>query len=302
MKVSAIVCTRDRPEELARCIESIVRQSRIPDEVVVVHGGCRQNVPPTRERIGPVDFKHVYSAAPSYLTADRNKGVRNSSGDIIIFLDDDVILHEDFVKEIVRVFENDPGRAIGGAMGRIVNTPTPRVPFQLMRRLFLLPRIGDGRFLPSGSPTYISHFTSPRDVEFLSGCCMAYRRELFQKYQFDERFLKAHLYVDDEDFSYRVSRKHRNIYVPSARLVHYLSPIGTKRRQTQYTRARMRIVARHYLLKKNFPNTAIHSIAFWWSVAGSLVGAVMKRDRESLRGLLDAVGQLTASGRSRDRN
>ena len=126
MKVSVIVCTKDRPEELARCVESIARQSRIPDETVVVHGGCKRTTPPRLEQVGPVKFKHVYSAAPSYLTADRNKGVRSSSGDIIIFLDDDVILHEDFVMEIARVFEDDADRKIGGAMGQIVNLPRPK--------------------------------------------------------------------------------------------------------------------------------------------------------------------------------
>ena len=64
----------------------------------------------------------------------------------------------------------------------------------------------------------------------------------------------------------------------------------------------MRIVARHYLLKKSFPNTARHSIAFWWSVAGLFVGAVMKRDGDTLKGLLDGVGQLITNGRSRERN
>lgn len=309
MNVSIIVCTKDRPKELAKCIESITRQSRIPDEVVIVHGGCKQILSPTVELVGPVYVKHIYSAAPSYLTADRNKGVRGSSGDIIIFVDDDVILHKGFVREIVRVFENDAGRRIGGAMGRIVNIPRPQetfsfgaVLYQLIRRTFLLPRIGDGRFLPSGSPTYIDYSTSPRDVEFLSGCCMAYRRELFQELQFDEDFLNAHLYVDDEDFSYRVSRKYRNTYAPNARLDHYLSPIGTKRHETRYTRARMTIVARHYLVKKNFPNITRHSIAFWWSVAGFIVEAVMKRDRDTLRGLLSGVGQLMAGGRNRERH
>jgi len=55
------------------------------------------------------------------------------------------------------------------------------------------------------------------------------------------------MFTDDEDFSYRVSRKYQNVYTPYAKIAHNPSPIG---RVSGYTRAKMTLEARYYLLKK----------------------------------------------------
>jgi len=58
--------------------------------------------------------KIIYIHSKPGLTHQRNVGVEASYGDIIFFLDDDVILDKDFVKEIINVFENDKEKEIGG--------------------------------------------------------------------------------------------------------------------------------------------------------------------------------------------
>ncbi|MEM1585977.1 MAG: glycosyltransferase family A protein, partial [Candidatus Bathyarchaeia archaeon] len=45
--------------------------------------------------------------APSSATA-RNIGARVAKGDIVLFLDSDVILLEDYIENILEVFENHP--------------------------------------------------------------------------------------------------------------------------------------------------------------------------------------------------
>jgi glycosyltransferase involved in cell wall biosynthesis len=58
-------------------------------------------------------IKYIHSTSRSGLSADRNTGIRHSSGDVILFLDDDTVLEKGFIKEIVRIFEEDSGRRIG---------------------------------------------------------------------------------------------------------------------------------------------------------------------------------------------
>jgi GT2 family glycosyltransferase len=128
-----------------------------------------------------------------------------------------------------------------------------------------------------------------KNVEFLSGGLTAYRREVFKDLKFDEDFLDAHLYTDDEDFSYMVSRKYRNVYTPYAKLVHNPSPIG---RVNPYTRAKMTVEARYYLLKKNFPHTLKHTLAFWWSVVGLLVQAMLTVNKENVKGVISGVSDI----------
>ena len=57
----------------------------------------------------------------SNLGKDRNRAVNLTHDDIILFLDDDTILGEDYVKRVVGVFENDKERRIEGVTGNIVN-------------------------------------------------------------------------------------------------------------------------------------------------------------------------------------
>jgi len=182
-------------------------------------------------------------------------------------------------------------------MGNIVNIQRPKTIlsklranlYLLVRRIFLLPSSGDGRFRSSGCPTFIHGAKEIKDVEFLSGGLTAYRKEVFKDLKFDEDFLDAHLYTDDEDFSYRVSRKYPNVYTPYAKLVHNPSSIG---RVNPYARAKMTVEARYYLLKKNFPRTIKHTLAFWWSVIGYFIQAIMSMDNENIRGVISGIANI----------
>ena len=159
----------------------------------------------------------------------------------------------------------------------------------LIARIFLLLTSGNGRFRSSGCPTFIHGAKEIRNVEFLSGGLTAYRKEVFRDLKFDEDFLDAHFYTDDEDFSYRFSRKYQNVYTPYAKLVHNPSPIG---RVSRYTRAKMTVEARYYLLKKNFPRTLKHTLVFWWSVVGLFIQAITTMDKESFKGLISGVTDI----------
>jgi GT2 family glycosyltransferase len=306
MKISVIICTKNRVQELINCIESVIAQSVSPDEIIIVDASDTEKayLKIKEEFHQESRFKYIRSTFPIGLSADRNKGVRNSSGDIILFLDDDTMLDKDFIKKIVEVFEKDSEKKIGGVMGNVVNADRPKT-FRkklranlhvLLTRIFLLPIVGNGRFRASGAPTFVLDSTETRDVEFLSGCCMAYRREVFRDLKFDDDF--PELYTDDEDVSYRVSQKYRNVYTPYAKLVHLQSPVGSAsaRRARPYTRAKKTVESRYYLLKKNFPRTVKHTLAFWWSVIGMLVQAMLLRDEQFFKGVISGVSGTKGIG------
>jgi GT2 family glycosyltransferase len=292
MKISVIICTKNRVQELMGCIKSVIAQSLSPEELIIVDAGDTEEVYLKIKEQFPKDsrFRYIHTFR-SNLTVDRNAGVRNSSGDIIIFLDDDTVLDKDFIKEIVKVFGKDSEKKIGGVMGNIVNiqrSKSFKSRMHSLKRIFLLPTSGNGRFRASGCPTFIRGARELRNVEFLSGCCMAYRKEVFKNLKFDEDFPNA-MFTDDEDFSYRVSRKYQNVYTPYAKIAHNPSPIG---RASGYTRAKMTVEARYYLLKKNFPRTLKHTLAFWWSVVGYFIQAIATMDKESLKGLISGLAAI----------
>jgi len=306
MRVSVVICTKDRVQELVDCVRSVLAQSVSPVEIIIVDASDKDEAYLKIKEKFPKDsrFKYIRSTGSSGLSADRNKGVRNSSGDIILFLDDDTVLDKDFIKKIVEVFEKDSEKKIGGVMGNVVNADRPKNFWMKLRanlhllitRIFLLPTPGDGRFRSSGCPSFFSGAEEIKNVEFLSGCCMAYRKEVFKDFKFDEDF--PELYTDDEDFSRRVSLKYQNVYTTYAKLIHRLSMVGSAsaRRASEYTRAKKTVKSRYYLLKKNFPHTLKHTLAFWWSVVGYFIQAIMTLNKENVKGVINGVSDMKRFG------
>jgi hypothetical protein len=88
LSLSAIVPATNRPPTLARCTEAIRRAADAPEELIVVDG------PP--------------NAGPA---AARNEGARQATGDVLVFVDADVVVHEDAFARIRSHFEADAGLA-----------------------------------------------------------------------------------------------------------------------------------------------------------------------------------------------
>ncbi|MDO9395386.1 MAG: glycosyltransferase [Herbiconiux sp.] len=118
-RASVVVCTRDRPESMLRCLRSIVEDvSHTPwdVEIVVVDNGALAgsrpfSVPSEFDEMASV--RVVVEPVPG-LSAARNRGVEASSGAIIAFTDDDVSVRPGWVEALVEGFRDSSVGAIGG--------------------------------------------------------------------------------------------------------------------------------------------------------------------------------------------
>jgi glycosyltransferase involved in cell wall biosynthesis len=102
-KVSLIVSTYNRPEALNLCLQSIARQTVLPDEVIIGDDGSAE---PTRRLIEsfqahfPTPLIHVWQEDKGFrLAMMRNKSVAASRYEYIIEIDGDVILHRKYVED-----------------------------------------------------------------------------------------------------------------------------------------------------------------------------------------------------------
>jgi GT2 family glycosyltransferase len=80
-----VVPATDAPATLDRCVRAIKAAKSPPEELIVV-----------RDATGP---------GPA---AARNQGASSATGDLIVFVDADVLVHEDAFKRICDAFERDP--------------------------------------------------------------------------------------------------------------------------------------------------------------------------------------------------
>lgn len=114
LRTSVVVCTRDRPHELERCLRSIEQQRVRAYEVLVVDNDPASAV--TRDVADRFPSALYVPAERSGLSFARNAGIRAASGEIIAFADDDVVVHADWLWRIREAFADDRVMAATGLL------------------------------------------------------------------------------------------------------------------------------------------------------------------------------------------
>jgi GT2 family glycosyltransferase len=131
----------------------------------------------------------------------------------------------------------------------------------------------------------------PRDVEFMPGPLMTARREHAAAVRFDER-LAAYSLGEDDDFSYRLSRRGRIRYVPEAVVYHHeLGWRNIDRRKMD----RLRVVNHSYLFRKNYRRTWRARAGFARHIGVLFAHRVVNREWSAVRGLLEGMWDVRRS-------
>lgn len=275
MKVSVLVSTKNRPKDLAECIDSVISQSVKPIELILVDAGeGDENRKLAEELLKETGIELAYERQEIIdgkvrKTAAWNRACKSAKGDVIVFLDDDVVLEKDYIFNHLKVYENKELGYVAGVQGLFVSDGAHRDSTwdYRLRKLFLLPPYGNGSILPSGFPTYPRESLGLVSIEVMATCNMSVRKEIFNEVTFDEWF-HGYSYQEDDDFSYRLSRKYKLYQTPEARLVHKRSPEG---RGDQKELAKMYVVNHFYFFKKNMPKSLRYWVSFFWSEFGSII-------------------------------
>jgi glycogen(starch) synthase len=112
IRVSVVISTLDRAEQLKRTLESL-SQLRYPAfEAVVVRGPCRDRTPEVLARFAPAI--RVGECLDANLAMSRNIGVAMARGEIVAFLDDDAIPEPDWLDRLAPAFADPTVGAAGG--------------------------------------------------------------------------------------------------------------------------------------------------------------------------------------------
>ena len=298
---AVVICTRNRPTELARTLESVAEQLGAQDRLVVVVDGSD---PTEAERTAHVVQDEVHEDAPIHYhrysgrpagTRQRNAGVDclPESVEVVHFIDDDVTLQNGYFEVLCDALMQNPSlRGVGG----IITDPgggSPRPPVHWAHRLFLLRTDRPSQVLPSGhtTPAWPSGDWRVQPAEWLSTCASSYRAEVFEQHRFDPAVEGPSPRLEDLDFSVRVAQDGPLAVVPEAQCVHRIA--AQNRRDTTAT-TRERLVRRYWFVKKNMDRPG-NRLAFWWSAVGQLVALVTSTTPESgaaLRGHLRGLRQV----------
>ena len=103
-KITAIVTVYNRFEYVRNMIISLKKQTKQIDELILADDGSKEELfPVIEDLLTDCNFtiKHVIQEDLAFrLSRSRNNGVRVSSGDFLIFMDQDLIFPNDFIEKV----------------------------------------------------------------------------------------------------------------------------------------------------------------------------------------------------------
>lgn len=224
MKICCIVCTKDRPVDLKNLLESINRQTRKPDQFIIVDGSD-DPIKHVLDGFPGINFDYL-TVRPPGLVKQRNAGVKLVRPDMdwVGFMDDDLVLEDECIENLAKFIEEKP--AVKG-IGLVINnqpTSNENLLFKIYHGVFLTDKRPGGLMTKSGMASGIRPVKEDQQVDWLYGGATFWNKDVFKEFKFDEWFSGVG-YLEDVDFSYGVSRKYPLMLASTARCFHYFHPV-----------------------------------------------------------------------------
>jgi GT2 family glycosyltransferase len=218
MRVSAIIPTFNRPVALKRTLETVFALCPAPDELLVVDQSDDPDpglASVLRGAPACTTVRYLRQRPPDAQAA-RNQAAMASTGDILLFLDDDILLERDLLSAHLKNYDDPSVGAVGGFFLEPGEQPTERLPSHYFR--------------PHTGWIYFPHgYVGRMDTGLFPSCNGSIRREiLFRAGGFDEHYIRTQL--DDTDLSCRLREMGvRIVHDPDARAYHLKEPVGGRR-------------------------------------------------------------------------
>ena len=103
-KFSIIIPVYNVEKYIGKCLDSIMNQTYKDYEVIIVNDGTKDH---SMEIVKDYDVK-VINQKNQGLSAARNRGVKEATGDYILFIDSDDYIEKDLLKELNKSLKNNP--------------------------------------------------------------------------------------------------------------------------------------------------------------------------------------------------
>ncbi len=194
-RVSIVVRTFDRPVLLGRALRSIVAQTYVNLEIVVVNNGGPDVEDLVRAACANRPYRYLALPQRSHISVASNAGARAAGGVYIGYLDDDDLLYPDHVAHAVDALENSGADlAYTNCLAEYAQIEDGRkriLGFQIFR---------DSEFV--AKELYMDNFAPIHSI--------VHRREIFERFGYFDESLPV---TDDWEMWLRASRGSRFVHV-----------------------------------------------------------------------------------------
>jgi len=229
-EVSVIVSTytAERYDYVLQCLRSLKKQTLQPKEVILVLDPDQKLIEFYKQRM-PNDVKFAISEGFGLSNA-RNAGVKKAEGEIIAFIDDDAIADEDWLRSLVKSYDDEQVLGVGGLIEPLWETLRPS---WFPEELYWI--VGCSYM---GLPKKKAYVRNP------IGCNMSFRKQAFEKIGYFKtdigRLGKKLTACEEAEFSMRILKR-----CPNARIVYDSSAVV-------WHRVSGKRVSLRYMLRRSF--------------------------------------------------
>jgi glycosyltransferase involved in cell wall biosynthesis len=217
-RISIVIPTKDRPDLIGRCLDSIFDRTTYPDfEVVVVDNGSTD--PAALAKIDSHSVTRVHFPQKFNFSLANNLGVAAAKGEILVLLNNDTeICEPDWLEQMVALFDEPDVVAVGP----LLLYPNGKV--QHAGVALGLRGTADHvlRGLDADNDGYFGTLSATREVSAVTAACMMLQRSDYLAVGGMNEFFEKH--YQDVDLSLKLQRDGRRIlFTPRTRVIHHES-------------------------------------------------------------------------------
>lgn len=216
--ISIIVPVYNRSKVLARAIESVLSQTYVAWEVIIVDDCSTDDTLSVARHYASDRIKILQNSANKGAAGSRNVGIMNSKGRYVAFLDSDDLYHPTFLSESLNEL-NSTSDEYGFSycvVGDVDQVSAPKENIQAWR-------------IPEKYQVYRKPYLYELHIGTASGILM--KREVFNKIGYFDESMKA---AEDTDFFIRVSEFYKGL--PISKLMIYKDDSSENRLTSNYAR------------------------------------------------------------------
>lgn len=286
--ISVIVPTLNRGTEIQLFVDTLLAQTQMPHEFIVVDAGAPSSLETElAKRFVDTHISFVYLRSIPGTSIQRNVAIEKAKGDILFFFDDDILLEPNYIEETMPCFDLPHSPPVGGVLGTF--TSPYRLPWKkkLFFRFFRIGHTVDGDTAKMMSSSDIQWLIRPSrtvPVPVCSGGRVAFRKECFLQEHWDD-FLPGYTMGEDVEISCRIGKHWTFVQNPNALLFHDKSENSRNHRADRIAR---KVFSRFYIFHKNIPKTPRHILGFaWWNTGICLLYSMTGTNKkDDISGLL----------------
>jgi len=266
MKYTVGIVTYERPESIAETLDSLTRQTRPPEEVIVVDDSpgedTAESVEEFRDAFDGIgtDLTYLHRVDSRSMPGGRNEIIDRAVGNVICFIDDDVVCTDTWLASISECYDQrDPA----GVCGPAIRTDGDLEPTDERTTEQSNQNTVNGY----GDVTEISHKwvpPEPVETEVARGANMSFKTEFLECLGGFDVDYQGPAIFEEWDLMTRLRQAGgKLVYHPGALLYHFEAPEGGARSDDGVSLPPSYWYAKNSLLfrKNNFPDAYRRSLA-----------------------------------------